>query len=568
MLAVAFHGAIVLASAALIGKAVAQPGWLGVALTIGCPTLGGLAAGLFLHYGFPNARGSGIPQVKAAYAVQTARLRLRDGIAKFGTTVLQLGSGTSLGREGPTVQICASLASALGRWFALSPRSVRRLMPVGAAAGVAAAFNAPIAAVTFTVEEVVGALDQTVLSGVVVAAALAAIIEHTILGAHPILTLTHSVRGLEHASALPFYALLGILAGLLSVAFTRSLLRLRRGFRAQGHVPAWAQPAVGGLATGICAVVGYLTVGEGGVLGGGYEQLSGAINESIPLQTLIALGGLKFIATIFSYSSGSAGGLFAPTLFLGAMLGGVVGWIDVSALGQYRSNTFALVGMGAAFAGIIRAPITSVLIIFEMTGGYGLVLPLMLANTCAYVVARKMQPLGLYDALLAQDGIRLMDATGSGQLGGLCVKDGMNTDLHTLGDSLTVTEALQSMARDAYSVYPVITGGGRCLGLVNRARAQRVIAEGGGDRSIADLVRLKEYLYAEDPMLRAVVRMSALGTRQLPVVSERDMQLIGLITMSDIFATQARVAQQQGVHPDSPRSAGPPSSQNHSQPDA
>jgi CIC family chloride channel protein len=298
----------------------------GLLLTLACPTLGGLLAGCALTYAFPAARGSGIPQVKVAYAVRTERLRLRDGAAKFVIASLQIGSGASLGREGPTVHICAALSSALGRWFALSPRSVRRLLPVGAAAGVAAAFNAPIAAVTFTVEEIVGTLDQTVLSGVVVAAALAAVIEHSLLGSHPIFTLDQALV-FQHLSSLPLYAVLGVLAGLVSVAFNRGLLRLRAGFQTQRGIPDWAKPAVGGLATGACAVAGLSLVHARGIAGGGYEQLGMALDGSLPLQTLLVLGALKFIATVFSYSSGGAGGLFAPSLFIGAMLGGSMGWL-------------------------------------------------------------------------------------------------------------------------------------------------------------------------------------------------------------------------------------------------
>src|SRR5688572_21129837 len=220
LLAVAFHLTIVAADGLLISRAqrAAQPWW--VMATLLSPTLGGLLVGVVLARYFPAARGSGIPQVKAAYELRTERIRLRDGVAKFFLTSLQVGSGASLGREGPTVHMCAALSSALGRWFALSPRSVRRLLPVGCAAGIAAAFNAPIAAVTFTVEEIVGRLDQTVLSGVVVAAALAAVIEHSVLGSHSVFTLAHAV-GMESASAVPFYALLGLLAGFASLGFSR-----------------------------------------------------------------------------------------------------------------------------------------------------------------------------------------------------------------------------------------------------------------------------------------------------------------------------------------------------------
>lgn len=543
LLAVAFHTAILAVSRVLIGPAQGAAGPWWIVLTLACPTLGGVVAGVVLTYAFPAARGSGIPQVKAAYAVQTERIRLRDGAAKFGITALQVGSGASLGREGPTVHMCAALACAVGRWFALSPRSVRRLLPVGAAAGVAAAFNAPIAAVTFTVEEIVGGLDQTVLSGVVVAAALAAVIEHTLLGSHPIFTLYRSVA-FQHVSALPLYALLGVLSGSTALVFNRSLLSMREMFRRDRFLPEWAKPAAGGLLTGACAAAGLALVHSGGIAGGGYTQLGAALNGSLPLTTLLVLGVLKFAATLFSYSSGGAGGLFAPALFIGAMLGGAMGSIDHLVLGHDQIGEFALVGMGAVFAGVIRAPITSVLIIFEMTGGYGLVLPLMIANTTAYLLAKKFDPSSLYDALLEQDGVHLLHGSvATHQLEGLRVEQAMTYQVATVDSELTAMAALTAVEHHPFSAYPVVDERGRCLGLINLARLRRVIAEGGAARRVTELSRLREYVYPHDPLIRAVVRMNAIGTRQLPVVSKEGQELRGLITMSDIFRAHAEAAE-------------------------
>jgi hypothetical protein len=288
---------------------------------------------------------------------------------------------------------------------------MRRLTPVGVAAGIAAAFNAPIAAVTFTIEEIVGTLDQAVLSGVVVAAALAAVIERGILGVHPVIEVAQNY-GLDHASSLPLYAVLGGSAAVVSVAFTDSLLWLRASFRRFHRLPAWTHPGVGGLVTGVLAVLALRFLGTEGVNGGGYETLGVALAGQLGLRALVGLCAVKLVATVFSYSSGGAGGIFAPSLFVGAMLGGALGHLDVAILQHDRSQlgAFALVGMGAVFAGVIRAPITSVLIIFEMTGGYGLVLPLMLANMTSYMIARRWRPVPIYEALLAQDGVVLPHA--------------------------------------------------------------------------------------------------------------------------------------------------------------
>ncbi|MFM2417089.1 MAG: hypothetical protein RL385_1812, partial [Pseudomonadota bacterium] len=238
LVAVAFHLAIRAAEHLLIERALHAEGSTWMFWTVLTPTLGGLFAGAALTWIVPGARGSGIPQVKQAFAVEGGRVRFRDALGKFIVGALQIGSGASLGREGPTVQICAGAASLLARATSLPPRQMRRLTPVGVAAGIAAAFNAPIAAVTFTIEEIVGKLDQAVLSGVVIAAALAAVIERGILGVHPVIEVDKSY-GLDHPSSLALYAVLGISAAFVSVAFTDSLLKLRLWFRRFRAVPSW-----------------------------------------------------------------------------------------------------------------------------------------------------------------------------------------------------------------------------------------------------------------------------------------------------------------------------------------
>src|SRR5581483_11020714 len=214
---------------------------------------------------------------------------------------------------------------------------------------------------------------------------------------------------LGNASSLVWYALLGLLAALVSVAFTDSLLGLRAWFKRRSTVPKWLHPALGGAATGAFAVVGLLVFHLGGIAGDPYKTLTQCFIGTIPVLAMMGLCVLKLAATVTSYSSGGAGGIFAPSLFMGGMLGGAVGYIDVTVFHHPADSigAFAVVGMGAVFAGIVRAPMTSVLIIFEMTQGYGLVLPLMIANMSAFVLARYCRRTPVYDALLEQDGIRL-----------------------------------------------------------------------------------------------------------------------------------------------------------------
>jgi CIC family chloride channel protein len=382
--AVAFHLSIGWLEALFINHANTAPGHSWIWWTILTPALGGLVAGLGLTYFSPAAAGSGIPQVKVAYTLRYGLITARETIGKFVLCAVQIGSGASLGLEGPTVQICAGVSSLLARAARLSPKNRRRMASVG---------NAPIAAVTFTLEELIGDLDQTMLSGVIVAAALAAVVEHSILGSNPVFHVNRAYT-LTNSSSLVWYALLGLLAALVSVAFTDSLLWLRAWFKRLTAVPRWVHPAIGGL-------------------GVGYKTLTLALTGSmgtLPVLAMAAFCVVKLAATVFSYSSGGSGGIFAPALFMGAMLGGSVGYLDVAIFHHSADSVgaFAVVGMGAVFAGIVRAPMTSVLIVFEMTGGYGLVLPLMIANMSAFALARHWRRTPVYEALLEQDGIDLV----------------------------------------------------------------------------------------------------------------------------------------------------------------
>jgi len=409
--AVAFHLSIGWAEALFINRANAAPGYNWIFWTVLTPALGGLVAGLGLTYFAPAAAGSGIPQVKVAYTLRFGLISLRETIGKFVLCSIQIGSGASLGLEGPTVQLCAGVSSLLARAARLSPKNRRRMASVGMAAGIAAAFNAPIAAVTFTLEELIGDLDQTMLSGVIVAAALAAVVEHSILGSNPVFHVNRAYT-LTNSSSLVWYALLGLLAAVVSVTFTDALLWLRGQFKRLEEVPKWVQPAIGGLATGCLAVVALALFHLNGIAGDPYKTLTLALTGSLgplPVMAMIGLCVIKLAATVCSYSSGGAGGIFAPALFMGAMLGGAVGYIDVNVFHHPADaiGAFAVVGMGAVFAGIVRAPMTSVLIVFEMTGGYGLVLPLMIANMSAFALARHWRRVPVYEALLAQDGIYL-----------------------------------------------------------------------------------------------------------------------------------------------------------------
>ena len=555
--AVGFHVAISYLARHGVERAMDASGNAWIPWTLIVPTIGGLIAGLLLFYVVPNARGSGIPQVKVAYSAKGGRLRFRDSAGKFAIGVLQIGSGSSLGREGPTVQICAGVATGLGRLAGVSQRNLKRLIPVGAAAGIAAAFNAPIAAVTFTIEEIVGTLDQTLLSGVIVAAALAAVVERSVLGVHPVFSFS-GAYGLDSASSLLLYALLGVAAALVSVAFTESLLALRKRFGRLRKLPRWAHPAIGGLVTGVLAIVALAAFHSQGITGGGYVLLDVALSGNLVVEVLLGLGLMKLVATVVSYSSGGAGGIFAPSLFIGGMLGGAIGYVDVALFDHPHAAvaSFALVGMGAVFAGIIRAPITSVLIIIEMTGGYSLILPLMIANMSAFGLARSLRPTPIYDALLEQDGVHLQPQP---------------VVLDTI-DAMTL-DAFPAVDRDFVSFYPKLSGSALLKDSAGAGR-QEVFPVLDADEKLVGIVTLEDLtILAAEPLLhnglvnaadimrppisighaenvRAAFEMLlSCGVRELPIVDD-DGRVVGLVDEVAIAHAYMAARRARDRHPD------------------
>ena len=365
------------------------------------PPLVSLATGILLARVFPGVRGSGVPQTEAAFQLHGGVIPASVPIGKFLTGVLCIASGHSIGREGPSVQIGAGLASAIGQRIGLSPARIKELVPVGAAAALSAAFNTPVAAVIFTLEEIIGDMNAPLLGSTVLASVASVIVERSILGNEPLFRVP--AYHLVHPAELSAYAVLGILGGIVSLVFCRGLLRLRRVFLALPTWSKWLQPAIGGV------VIGVVLVFVPQVMGVGYEYVDQALNGGLVWKTMLLLCAVKLAATIVSYASGNAGGIFGPTLYVGAMLGGVVGTAvhRLAPLQTGDPGAYALVGMGALFAGIIRAPMTSVFMIFEVTQDYQILVPLMIANLLSFTIARHYQRLPVYHELLLQDGVHL-----------------------------------------------------------------------------------------------------------------------------------------------------------------
>jgi CIC family chloride channel protein len=503
-----------------------SPAWRRVLI----PVAGALITAFPLYRYFPSARGSGIPQAKVALFLENGYISFRTVLAKFGLCSVSLASGIALGREGPSVYVGAGIASTLGRRLRLSTASIKALVPVGAAAAIGAAFNTPISAVLFALEEVMGDMHAPVLGSVVLGSATSWIVLHLFLGDEPLFHVP--AYRLVHPVEFVFYAALGIIGGLVSVAFVKLLLWQRLQFRRVPSRVQWMMPAVGGL------TVGLLGWWYPEVLGVGYAFVGKALNGEIALGAMALLVLLKLVATATCYSSGNAGGIFGPSLFIGAMAGGAFGGIAHLALPDYTGSvgTYALVGMGATFAGIIRVPLTSVIMIFEITRDYSIIVPLMISNLLSYFISSRLQELPIYEALQHQDGIHLPSGNRARE-SLLTVGHAFQRAATVLAGSERIAHALGSVDRER-GAWPVVAAG-EFVGMATLDDLEQATAEGRGEARVAEVARFDgaEPVFEDDPLDAAMRRLADGRVKALPVMSRMNSrELRGTISLSDALS--------------------------------
>ncbi len=494
------------------------------------PVAGSLSIGYLLYRYFPNARGSGVPQTKAALFAGEGRITLRTVLGKFFCTSATLASGIPLGREGPSVQVGGGIASVLGRLVGLRSEQVKNLIPVGAAAAIAAAFNTPLAAVLFALEEIMGDLHAPVMGAVVLASATSWMVLRVLLGNHPLFKVPQ--YELVHPAEFAVYAVLGVAGGLVSVAFTKLLLGMRARFLRFPQKTLWFQPVVGGLLVG---AIGWFVPQ---VLGVGYGYVGDALNGNMAFKMMLLLVILKLIAVTTSYASGNAGGIFGPALFIGAMLGGTVGTAAHHWFPAYTATpgAYALVGMGAAFAGIVRAPMTSVLMIFEMTQDYAVIVPLMIANLVSLFIASRLQHAPIYEALAVQDGIHLPKAETRRRHSRRQVVKVMQTASQLLPAEITVREALEQVRSSGVRTW-LVTDRRGVVGVINLSRLEQELSE-GADKKLGQLVDALAFphVHPDQGLDLALERMGANQIEILPVVNRADVhKLEGIVTLRDVL---------------------------------
>jgi CIC family chloride channel protein len=530
---VCFRTAIDLTRLALLGPA----GAAGPLRVILVPTVAGLAVAFLALRVFPRVQGSGVTQTKSALYIYDGYISFSTVIGKFVTCALAIGSGQSLGPEDPSLQMGAGIASALGRRLQLSREKVRLIAPVGAAAGLAAAFNSPISAVLFVIEEVIGTWSGGVLGAIVLAAVSSVVVARLFLGAEPLFQIPP--YRMVHSLELVGYAVLGVVGGLSSLVFVKLLAFMRPRLRAWPRWTYYLQPALAGL------IIGIIGLKFPQVMGAGYEYMDQAMHGQFVWQVLVALALLKVLATCLSLSSGVPGGMFAPTLFIGAMVGAAVGAVEhrffpglTGPLGSY-----ALVGMGTLFAGFLRVPMTSVFMVLEISGNYSIILPVMISNTIAYLISRRFQATPVFDVLTRQDGLELPSLEETREQVVLRVENAMRQPAGpVLKASDTVADATSRIGDMTEDPLLVSYETGRWT-LVRKAILENAAKSGQGERPLRDVLpggRLPR-LHPDQP-LDVALRLLR-DAPFLPVVHRADSRrLIGILSLEDILAAYRRVS--------------------------
>jgi len=528
---VCFRIAIEWVRLALLGSALAPPHFRVLLVPAGA----GLVVAFLVQKFFPGARGSGVNQTKAAVYVFDGYVPFRTVIGKFITCSLAIGSGQSLGPEDPSLQMGAGIASALGRRLRLSRDKLRLLAPVGTAAGLAAAFNAPISAVLFVIEEVIGTWSASALGAIVLAAVSSAVVMRSFLGGEPMFRVPPYT--LAHPAELLAYAVLGVVSGILSLAFTKIISYFRPKLRALPEWTYYLQPAVAGL------LIGFIGLRFPQSMGTGYPYIDQALRSQYTWQILAILGFAKIVTTSLSFVSGTPGGMFAPVLFIGAMFGGAIGGLEHHFFPQVSATVapFALVGMGTFFAGFLRVPITSVFMVVETSGSYSIVLPVMISNTIAYLISRKYQDIALFDLLAKQDDMELPSMEEQREQIVLRVEDAMRKpDLTPLQASDTLARALEIAEASTAEVLLVRFPTGRWAGIARKDLPAMSSAHPRETqlREVLSTARLP--ILHPDQRLDDALRFIQ-GHALLPVVSRAgSRKLEGVLSLPDILMAYQR----------------------------
>ncbi|MDN5764818.1 MAG: chloride channel protein [Humibacillus sp.] len=514
--------------AAVPGAANPSLPGLGRWFVVGVPVVAGLLYGPLVYFFAREARGHGVPEVMYAVARRGGRIKPQVAAVKAVASALCIGGGGSVGREGPIVQIGSALGSTVGRIVRLPTPRMRVLVACGAAGGIAATFNAPLAGVFFAMELILVDFTTQSFGMVVLSSVTASVIGRAILGDTPFLLLPPFT--VEHTSEYLLFALLGLIAGAVGVGFTKVLYAIEDLCDAIWNGPEWLRPAVGGILLGVLLLV------LPQMYGVGYPVLGRAIDGKYAIGFLVVLLIGKIIATSLTIGIGGSGGVFAPSLFIGAMLGAAFGLVAQSVVPGIAGpiGAYGLIGMGAVFGGAARAPITGVIIMFELTGEYSIILPIMIAVVLATLLSHRMTPDSIYTLKLSRRGIDLSEPASSAAASLIAVREVMRPVPMVISAETTLRETANLLGGARYGVLPLANAQGRYIGVVTARAVAEALADGQQDIAPAELlVELPVTLREGDQLDQAIEALDGSGISAIPVIAAEGDQPVGWIDIRD-----------------------------------
>ncbi|MBD3233719.1 MAG: CBS domain-containing protein [candidate division Zixibacteria bacterium] len=502
------------------------------------PMIGGFLVGPITYYFAREAKGHGVPEVMAAVALKGGVIRPRMVSAKAFSSALCIGTGGSAGREGPIVAIGSAIGSTIGTLFRMSGERVKVLVGCGAAAGISAVFNAPIAGVLFALEIILGDFAIHTFSPVILSSVIATVISHYFVGDFPAFEVPK--YNLVSAWEIPMYSLMGFVCGVIAVVFTTLLYKSEDIFEEKVKLHPAIKPALGGLMVGI---IGFFFPQ---IFSDGYEVITAALHGNLAWNLLFILVFLKIIATSLTLGSGSSGGIFAPSLFIGAMTGGSFGILMNSLFPAVTASpgAYALVGMSAVVAGTTHAPITAILILFEMTNDYRIILPLMIASVFSTLVAHRLKNESIYTLKLIRRGIRIKGGKDVMLLDSIRVAEVMKKDYKSVPPEMTLRQLLHYMEENGDDCYPVIDRYGTLKGAVAMQDVRTIITKEGMQDLIivSDIIGSQPITVNPESSLREALQL--FGMRDisiLPVVDPHQKEhIMGVLYRRDVLNTYHR----------------------------
>ena len=501
------------------------------------PVIGGALVGPIVYFLAREAKGHGVPEVMEAVALRGGVIRKRVVFVKSIASAICMGAGGSVGREGPIVQIGSAIGSTIGQLLKVSADRMRTLVGCGAAAGIAATFNAPIAGAMFALEIVLGEFGIAAFSPIVVSSVMATIISRIYLGNYPAFVVPH--YALVSVWELPLYVVLGIVAGVAGVAFTTLLYKIEDFFDTI-KIPEYTKAAVGGF------VIGSIGIFFPHIFGVGYDAIGQALLGNLSWYIIVCLIFVKMFATSVTIGSGGSGGIFAPSLFIGSMVGGAFGYFShlLFPAVTATSGAYSLVGMGAVVSGTTHGPLSAMLILFEMTGDYKIILPLMLSCIISNVVANNIKRESIYTLKLIRRGIDIRAGKEINLMKALLVKDAMTYNVETVSENMPLEELLDFTLSSKHSSFPVVNRNGLLSGIVTFQDFKEVIFEEdlkhlvvAKDLSMTNVITITK----NENLDSALEKIGFKNIEQLPVVDEYNpRKIVGILSRRDIFAAYNR----------------------------